>query len=994
MAGRIGLIGANGSTGGSSGRGKIGLIAPTGGGAEEGAGTSDSGHHGGGGLLGAIGHVLAQGGEDIYNAAVQTPAALVQLHEALAAADPSNLRHVGHSNTKPLQQLGVAYGKQLKQDVTHPLRHPGNTLLDLLPVGSAVARAGLAGATAARLAEAGDLTGAAKALAKKPDLGPRELRQGDTTLAKGHYSRSAGSALIQKAVDTALEKGAGKSSRVENVLHRRAAKFNERTLRVQEAKARSAGTKLAAAGKTLTPAEQRALRLVAEEVPAGRRLAAQELRKGGAKSAKETARHQERIDVTKGAMEFLDEGPNGRPVFKPSATKLRDVYRLLQKVSADRESMLRNLDLMDEARSQGAKTKAARVAAGASFVKDTLGERFAATPERFRPQFVENLVGRYVKAADRQNFGRILSIDPEHQTARLYFKSKEGARSTVDLPLDQLTNPRGKAGKVKGAEDIAVSAEAPFIGSPAERGRITGRPKVSSTGTFGHTPKPSSLKTATGGAVEHALERNDTTGIVAERHAEAVRLSQIQRRVEMAKSSGTAVPRRKDDVFVWTDKTASQERIPAEVRKFLDNPDQLARMPRPEQESVLDQLKAAVMERHDWQADPESRAEFEKLAEQGKGVFVPRRLLGNAAKPSPNIGAVPGIRAVDAINNAQKAALVYLKVNYPIVQGFSNAAMGLIQQGFAYPIHLTQAARLSKRIGAGHAAVVDDIMGQGAVVQAALTGEGRIAHLSQNLAHVMSTAVDTPARRAAFLYEADKAGFGTPAKLKALLDDDGNLDKLVEVSQRAKEAIVDYGELSPTERSLIRRLVFVYPWQKGATKYAAHFVRDHPAQAAALGLTGQQGATIKQQTLGAVPSYLDGVFDVGGKLVNPSGVNFFQTPAQIGRAAAAFASGNPAASSGQDFLAPAPALAVSLLTRRDDLGRPLKGNVLSKAKQTLVDQTPAAQLVAALTGHAAPSKTYPNPNDAFWRFLFGGLYPREYSRPALNSNAAREKTGD
>lgn len=946
-----------------------------------------------------LGHLVGQTAKDFYNAAVQSPAGAYTTVKAIETDYLHGLRHgdinpasvfVHGKNTKALEKQTA---ESTAGTLRHPLRHPGLTILTVVPLVGTAARAGLAGSAAARAAAAGDVTGAGKALVKRPDFGPRELKSGDVTLARGHYSRSTGAAVIQKGVDTALQKAATKSVRAENLLHRRAAKWNERTLTVQEAKARQAGTRLQAVGKKLTPIEQRALRLVAEETPVARRLGAQEMRKARAKG-KEIARHQERIDLTRDAMQFLDEGPNGRPVFKPSAVKLQKVYGLLKAASADRESMLKQLDLMDHEALQAAKTKTARVAAGGTFAKATLGERLAQTPERFHPHFVEGLVGRYVKAADRSNYGRVLSIDTEKGTARVYFKNKqEGSQAAVELPLDQLTNPRGKAGRIKGAEDITVSPDAVHIGNPVERTKLRGRPKTSSTGTFGHTSKPSSLKQATGGAVEHALERNDVTNIVAERHAEAVRLSQIHRRVDLVKKAGEASPRRKDDVFVWTDRTVSNERIPAEVRRYLDHPESVARLPHAEQESVLDQIKAATLERHDWQADPESLAEFEKYAREGKGVFVPRRLLGNAAKPSPNINAIPGIKAVDAVNNAQKAALVYLKVNYPIIQGFSNAAMGLIQQGFAYPLHLKNAVRLSHAAGPETAAAVDDIMGQGAVVQASFQGEGAISRASQAVGRTMSHGVDTPARRAAFLYEAAKAGFGSPEKLRALLEDEANAHTLGEVAQRAKEAIVDYGELSPTERALIRRLVFVYPWQKGAVKYAGHFLRDHPVQAAAVGALGAIGAKANQEKLGPVPSYLQGSFDVGGRLVNPAGVNFFQTPGQTGAAIGGYLTGNQAAPTGQDFLAPFPALAVALLTKRDSLGRPLTGNIGSKLEKTLVEPSPAAMLIRALTGTGHPSKTFPNPNDPLYRFLLGGLYPRQYSRPALNRNAALEKTG-
>jgi hypothetical protein len=121
---------------------------------------------------------------------------------------------------------------------------------------------------------------------------------------RGHYSRAAGARVVQKATDRGLEKGAAKSGRVENALHRRAAKWETRNQRTADAVARAPGTTVAVLGAKLKPHELRALRLVAEETPVERRLGAQEMRKGRATNAKEQARHQERIDLTRKAMSF------------------------------------------------------------------------------------------------------------------------------------------------------------------------------------------------------------------------------------------------------------------------------------------------------------------------------------------------------------------------------------------------------------------------------------------------------------------------------------------------------------------------------------------------------------------------------------------------------------------------------------------------------------------------------------------------------------------
>lgn len=888
-----------------------------------------------GGLVGTLSRIPGRFGSNIEDAAVQSVTGTYKLGKDLVAAPEGGWGEIGqqwvdlfHGNLRyakndPLKQDVQGIADSYKAIAAHPLRDPGFTALALLPGIGVAGRTGMAASTLAK-------TGKVRAATSQflaPDLGPRVVNAGGMPVT-GHYSRSAPAMLVQKGADTLLQKGKP-GGRVENRLHARAAKWNERNLRVQEAVARTPGTRLAALGAKLTPAEQRALRLVALEVPVGRTLGAHELRAAQARHPEEAARHQERIALTKDASKFLDDGPDGKPVIKPGSTKLRLVYDALVAASADRGAMLKNLDLMDETAQQAAKNKAASFSAG--------------VPE-------------------------------------------------------------------------TVSAAAPFIGNPVEMTRLLGRPKVSSTGTFGHTRKLGSLKEATGASVERALERNDVTNVVAERHAEVVRLSSIQRRVNTIKRAGKPVPGRRDDVFVWTDKTTSSERIPAEVRKYLDNPDSIAKLPEHEQASLMDKLRAATFEwaptnwklKHDWDIDPESRAKFEDLAKKGKGVFVPRRLLGDAGKRSWNTSTPNAlVRGVDTVNNAQKAALIYLKANYPLIQGLSNVAMNIIE-GAANPFHVTRAVKTYQAVGPAVTAVVEDIMGQGAVLQAAFHGEGAVSHVSQKLAGVMTRKVDKPARLNAFHYEAEKLGYGSPEKFKSLLEDDKNVHDLVVVAQRAKEAIVDYGELSPFERNVVRRVVFVYPWQKGATKYAGHFLRDHPVQAAALGMLGEQGAQINEQKLGPVPSYLKGVFDPGSGLVNPAGVNFFQTPAQIGRAGAGLVTGSTQAASGQEFLSPAPAALVALLSNRDSLGRPLKGRLPQKLRHVLVEPAPIAAATRAVAkGHGGAlgdtartmfgshteSKTFPSSNDALWRFLFGGLYPREYDRAALNRSAALEKTG-
>jgi hypothetical protein len=407
---------------------------------------------------------------------------------------------------------------------------------------------------------------------------------------------------------------------------------------------------------------------------------------------------------------------------------------------------------------------------------------------------------------------------------------------------------------------------------------------------------------------------------------------------------------------------------------------------------------------NDWNLDPIQRDALEEEARQGRGMFVQRSLLGDYGKPGPT--RVPYAKQADMLNNVQKSLVVYLKANYPIIQAMSNLGMNIIQQGFAAPRNGTRAVELWRK-EPRLAADIGDVMGSGAVMQAAFEGTGKVATATQKLAHWMSHWVDGPARLSAFVHEAAKEGFSTPAELRSLLSDETHADTLGKVAQRAKEAIVDYSEMSQAEQNVIRRIFFVYPWLKGSVKYTSHFLRDHPIQAGVLGHLGSEGAAVSRSQFPELPSYLQGAFrGPGGGLINPSGVNPFQTPTQIAAAIAGLVNRTPQSPLGGQFLTPALATMLALGTGRDTLGRPLPSGLPQVLRQLYVTPTPGVQalhalseagigqrgMVDALLGRPSQT-TFPNPNDPLYRFLLGGLYPRGTTQQALARVAGLEQSG-
>lgn len=574
---------------------------------------------------------------------------------------------------------------------------------------------------------------------------------------------------------------------------------------------------------------------------------------------------------------------------------------------------------------------------------------------------------------------------------------------------------------VVGAEDLVLPEGAGHIGYPRQARVFPPRLRISSTKTGGHA-RDMSMRQSFGEAIRYGLDEPNVGKILASRGHAANKLKMLARRMEVAREGGTSYPTRVDDVFLWDDgEILSQEKLHPETKGFLAEPENYSKTAE-EAEGIVDRARALFMRwsDSDWHGlDEETQATLQ-AATEGKGVFVHRKVLGDfGSQPLPTRLNKLGTIA-DTVNNIQKSLLIYLKLNYPIVQALSNTAMIIIQQGFAAPVNIARAGHLM-RTNPELAAMLGDVMGTGALMQLAgeATGAGKLAtasaKMTQNLAHWMSSAVDGPARLSAIRYEAEKAGFKTDEQLYDLLTNPEHADKLGEVAQRAKESIVDYSELGDTERNLIRRIFFVYPWLKGSTKWTAHFLRDHPIQASVLSQASKAGNRENAELTAGLPSYLRGSFLARGGLVNPAGVNPLQTPLSIADAIYGTVTGDPVSPEAAQFLTPAYGTLIGLATHRNTLGSPVKGNLAAQLRQLLLDPTYLSQvaragartagadvnekgeiqnpLIANLLGPRTQSASFPNPNDPYWRFVLGGLYPRDKDDAALRRAKALEESG-
>lgn len=99
---------------------------------------------------------------------------------------------------------------------------------------------------------------------------------------------------------------------------------------------------------------------------------------------------------------------------------------------------------------------------------------------------------------------------------------------------------------------------------------------------------------------------------------------------------------------------------------------------------------------------------------------------------------------------------------------------------------------------------------------------------------------------------------------------------------RASKALVDYGDLSPIERGLVRSVIPFYSWQKGVLKLVTRFPVDHPMATYVLMQLGKVHEEMLSDKLhGPIPDAYLGYAQVGGKLRNLRALNPLMDSTQL-----------------------------------------------------------------------------------------------------------------
>lgn len=408
-----------------------------------------------------------------------------------------------------------------------------------------------------------------------------------------------------------------------------------------------------------------------------------------------------------------------------------------------------------------------------------------------------------------------------------------------------------------------------------------------------------------------------------------------------------------------------------------------------------------------------------------KGVrWVDSRILADLGDLQPKGGWV---RVADAINNPIRFLAVYGRVAY-ILNLPGNLGMQVLHQGFMAPGNYTRAITLRHDLiqhlgrdeGERVAALAEHFVGEGRS-RAYSVDSGWLHKPVQSVANFWSSFIDRYSRLSALVHEMRAHGVEISANpthggftkeeaesIRSFLDTSST--QRTAAVRRANKQLVEFGNLTPVEKNVLRHLIFLYPWVSRATVWSLRYALDHPGVSFGLAQVGRLGASELEQL--KLPSYLadKGYFPAFWKhgdpyLVNPTSVNTFQTALDNGRVLMGLISGGAAAKHGnyssapRDIVAPIVDLAVGVLQGQTSSGQPSAG--LGGALSQLGQSIPEVQMLqrGGVIGKLAPGTPLAKQRvfgstgllESFGPFGGGGMFPRRGSLDVAQARHEGEK---
>lgn len=372
------------------------------------------------------------------------------------------------------------------------------------------------------------------------------------------------------------------------------------------------------------------------------------------------------------------------------------------------------------------------------------------------------------------------------------------------------------------------------------------------------------------------------------------------------------------------------------------------------------------------------------------GLVKPTAMTTPGAPQNVGFGDV-----VDFANNALYISLIYANPGHIPANVLANLLMAGAHQGAFLPFNLLRAGQLlTSGEDAQARRLIDLVKAEIGVTANEAVTEGR--HL-KGVGNVVSSFADTPYRVSSLMHELAREGIVSKVNpvltkrdfqnIERFLSDERNRPLLNDIKDRAVQAMVDFERLGPNERAIAGKLLFIWRWMRGGSRYPARFIADHPLRSlfGAYVVAGAPGAPEEiqnkiRETLPNVaegmPPWLAGALEAGETVVDNKTydrvmptrtISPVSTPWEVGGALV----GRPGAQTAAEFLNPGLRSLYQVASKQNPFGRDAESYRES-----------ALQAGERIVPQIGLTKDLLNPEG-------GGLYPEDATREGRLKRAAR-----
>ncbi len=509
-----------------------------------------------------------------------------------------------------------------------------------------------------------------------------------------------------------------------------------------------------------------------------------------------------------------------------------------------------------------------------------------------------NLVGRRVRATDRKNIGKIVSVDVEEGTAKVHFYNKKTKlKDTVTLRLNQLYDQTTKKA-LKGGES-AFETRSPYYGpAKAPMGRTPNAFQALMGGGKGVPRIPIQQSEGVIAEMGKFVHGEDIHGPVfldklIKNYHDDLHLALIDGSPQIAIRELTEKGLPEGWGFVRRRVKKSPEKIPKmpelrgayarsteETLKHLDEQPQAA--PTGETFGTFDPEEAHVVGKNyviaptrvlDNFAGEFTRANktvsilFQKPTNLWRTIilgyrpgFFTNNLIGNYLLYAAHFGPVSGMTPAADYARGKRLSKNFYEQHFPEHEGGSFGS--------------TQRPRLGPRAGKVAKAAGSGIIPATQAVAETMFRRGGIHKLLAKNPEVRAVYKAMPKEMRDF----EKAAH-------TVLERDPLLAR--QISQKVNDALGNYLALGQTERRVLRSIAPFYGWYRAIVTITAKLPLESPGRTLILAQLGRLGHELQNDTLGALPTYSQGNIAIGERdgdiqtILGTGGLNPWATIPQL-----------------------------------------------------------------------------------------------------------------